>query len=166
MCTGGAVATRLGANSSNAAYSTVCSALIGSLSDAGVDTAPRSICLSQSGNRCCISWANPVPGLVQKNLFNSANTARDRCGGGCTVSAKARHVNLRGICTTQCLSNRPDGCNNLKLCIFDYESGEENLTYFKIIRLCSYKGGLCSVGNGILMRDVWETLLLVSAFII
>lgn len=97
-------------NSAHSAYTTVCSALINTLSGAGVSTAPRSICLSQSGNQCCISWANPAPGLVQTELYNAANKARNNCGGGGSVSAIARDVNLHGVCTSQCLSNRPSGC--------------------------------------------------------
>lgn len=97
-------------NSAHSAYTTVCSALINSLRSVGVSTAPRSICLSQSGNQCCISWANPAPGLVQTELYNAANKARNSCGGGGSVSAIARDVNLHGVCTSQCLSNRPNGC--------------------------------------------------------
>lgn len=97
-------------NGGNSAYTSVCSALINSLRSVGVNTAPRSICLSQSGNQCCISWANPAPGLVQTELYNAANKARNNCGGGGTVSAIARDVNLHGVCTHQCLSNRPNGC--------------------------------------------------------
>lgn len=97
-------------NSAHSAYTTVCSALINSLRSVGVSTAPRSICLSQSGNQCCISWANPAPGLVQTELYNAANKERNNCGGGGSVSAIARDVNLHGVCTSQCLSNRPNGC--------------------------------------------------------
>lgn len=110
-----AVDRRCGSNqvtcdSANAAYTTVCTALINTLSGAGVSTSPRSICLSQSGNQCCISWGNVVPGLVQNDLRNGANNARDRCGGGGLVSAVVRDANLHGVCTNQCLSNRPTGC--------------------------------------------------------
>lgn len=97
-------------NGGNSAYTSVCSALIDSLRSVGVNTSPRSICLSQSGNQCCISWANPAPGLVQVDLYNAANKARNTCGGGGTVSAVVRDVNLHGVCTNQCLSNRPNGC--------------------------------------------------------
>lgn len=97
-------------HTSNQAYTTVCSALIGTLGGSGVGTAPRSICLSQSGNQCCISWGNPVPSLVQSNLYNAANSARNRCGSSGLVSAIVADTNLHGICTNQCLSNRPDGC--------------------------------------------------------
>lgn len=97
-------------NSAHSAYTTVCSALIDSLRNVGVSTAPRSICLNQSGNQCCISWANPAPGLVQTELYNAANKERNNCGGGGSVSAIARDVNLHGVCTSQCLSNRPNGC--------------------------------------------------------
>lgn len=97
-------------NSAHSAYTTVCSALIDSLRNVGVSTAPRSICLSQSGNQCCISWANPAPGLVQTQLSNAAIKERNNCGGGGSVSAIARDVNLNGVCTSQCLSNRPNGC--------------------------------------------------------
>ncbi|KAH8755112.1 hypothetical protein F5883DRAFT_430934 [Diaporthe sp. PMI_573] len=110
-----AVDRRCGSNqvtcdSAHAAYTSVCSALIGTLGNAGVSTSPRAICLSQSGNQCCISWGNEVPGLVQGDLRNGANNARDRCGGGGLVSAVVRDTNLHGVCTNQCLSNRPTGC--------------------------------------------------------
>lgn len=91
-------------------YTIVCLALISTLSGAGVSTSPRAICLSQSGNQCCISWGNVVPGLVQNSLYNGANNARNGCGGGVLVSAVVRDVNLHGVCTNQCLSNRPSGC--------------------------------------------------------
>lgn len=95
---------------SNMAYTSVCNALISTLSGAGVSTSPRAICLSQSGNQCCISWGNVVPGLVQNSLYNAANNARNGCGGGGLVSAVVRDVSLHGVCTNQCLSNRPTGC--------------------------------------------------------
>lgn len=97
-------------SSTNQAYTTVCTALMGTLGSAGVGTSPRSICLTQAGNQCCISWGNPVPALVQSNLYNGANTARNSCGSSGLVSAIVRDVNLHGVCTNQCLSNRPEGC--------------------------------------------------------
>lgn len=51
-------------NNVHAAYTSVCSALISTLGNAGVSTSPRAICLSQSGNQCCISWGNGIPGMV------------------------------------------------------------------------------------------------------
>lgn len=110
-----AVARRCGSNqvacdSSHMAYTSVCSALMNTLSNTGVNTSPRALCLTQSGNQCCISWGNVVPGLLQSDLWNGANNARNVCGGGGLVSAVVHDTSLHGVCTNQCLSNRPTGC--------------------------------------------------------
>ncbi|KAF8183557.1 hypothetical protein K438DRAFT_1599517 [Mycena galopus ATCC 62051] len=90
-----------------------CRQLISSLqsnSGQGVGTSPRSICVTQNGNQCCISWANAVSGLTQGNLVNAAQQILNDCAGS-TVSGLSRDTNLNGVCTTECLSNRATGCS-------------------------------------------------------
>ncbi|KAJ7615956.1 hypothetical protein FB45DRAFT_680231, partial [Roridomyces roridus] len=70
---------------------------------------PRSICQTVNGNQCCVSWANAVSGLIQLDLVSAANDVLNDCGGN-DISGLTRNTNLNGICTTQCLSNRPSGC--------------------------------------------------------
>lgn len=89
---------------------TVCTSLIDSLDKWGVSNTPLSICLEQSGFQCCISWAIPVPGLIQSNLINAAKDARKKCGGSGFVSAIVRDVKLHGVCTNQCISGEPGVC--------------------------------------------------------
>ncbi|KAJ7613212.1 hypothetical protein FB45DRAFT_759295 [Roridomyces roridus] len=99
---------------SHTADRNACLQLVGSLSansGQGVGVAPRSICQTVNGNQCCVSWANPVSGLTQGQLVNSANDVLNDCSGN-DISGLTRNTNLNGICTTQCLSNRPSGCAN------------------------------------------------------
>ncbi|KAJ7740787.1 hypothetical protein B0H14DRAFT_2989875 [Mycena olivaceomarginata] len=77
----------------------------------GVGTSPRSICTTQNGNQCCVSWADAVSGLTQGNLVNAAQAVLNDCAGS-TVSGLSRDTNLNGVCTTECLSNRATGCSN------------------------------------------------------
>jgi hypothetical protein len=77
-----------------------------------VNESPRSICRTTVNEQCCVSWANPVPGLVEFNLVSAASKILNFCGVNPRVSGLARNVNLNGVCTTQCLSNRPNGCTN------------------------------------------------------
>ncbi|KAJ6528447.1 hypothetical protein B0H19DRAFT_969072 [Mycena capillaripes] len=113
----GALEKRCGTNDitcsgSHAADVNSCSQLISSLRNhagQGVGTSPRSICISQNGNQCCVSWANPVSGLTQNDLVNAAQKIFNDCGGN-TKSGLSRNTNLNGVCTTECLSDRPTGC--------------------------------------------------------
>ncbi|KAF7350039.1 hypothetical protein MVEN_01305600 [Mycena venus] len=91
-----------------------CRQLISSLSSnsgSGVGTSPRSICTTQNGNQCCVSWADAVSGLTQGDLVDAAQEILNDCGGS-SVSGLSRDTDLNGVCTTQCLSNRADGCTN------------------------------------------------------
>ncbi|KAF8144969.1 hypothetical protein K438DRAFT_1735693 [Mycena galopus ATCC 62051] len=91
-----------------------CRQLISSLSSSagsGLGTSPRSLCVTQSGNQCCVSWADAVSGLVQGDLVNAAVAVFNDCAGS-TVSGLSRDTNLNGVCTTECLSNRPTGCTD------------------------------------------------------
>jgi hypothetical protein len=74
--------------------------------------APRSICLSQNGVQCCISWADVVENVTEGILLASAQTVQNQCVINRASSGLQRNVNLNGICTTQCLSNRPGGCTD------------------------------------------------------
>ncbi|KAJ7622128.1 hypothetical protein FB45DRAFT_753295 [Roridomyces roridus] len=97
-------------STSHTADRTSCVQLVGSLSansGKAVGVSPRSIC--QGG--CCVSWANAVSGLTQGELVNSANDVLNGCGGD-TISGLTRDTSLNGVCTSQCLSNRPSGCEN------------------------------------------------------
>ncbi|KAJ7622191.1 hypothetical protein FB45DRAFT_980575 [Roridomyces roridus] len=99
---------------SHTADRNACIQLVGSLSansGQGVGVAPRSICQTVNGNQCCVSWANPASGLTQGELVSGANAVLNGCGGN-AISGLTRNTNLNGICTTQCLSNRPNGCEN------------------------------------------------------
>lgn len=97
---------------SDLAFRPVCHALAWALSDARVPKAPRSTCLKQERNQFCISWANEVKGkgMVYSDLFGGALAALNQCPDGDTISARVRDVNLRSICTMQCLSNNPNLC--------------------------------------------------------
>jgi hypothetical protein len=72
---------------------------------------PRSICLNSGGTQCCISWSAPVQNLRQGSLTNAAQLVLDRCVSDLGQSGLTRNTDLQGTCATQCLSNRPDGCN-------------------------------------------------------
>lgn len=90
-----------------------CSSLISNLKNnkgANVGLSPRSICLKQNGNQCCVSWKDPVGGLKQGMLVSTAQKSYNKCRNAGTVSARANDVNLHGVCTSQCLSDRPGGC--------------------------------------------------------
>jgi hypothetical protein len=75
-----------------------------------LNESPRSICLTQNGNQCCVSWANPVGGLTQGQLVSAATKIFDTCIND-RISGLARNVNLNGVCTTECLSDRATGCS-------------------------------------------------------
>ncbi|KAK6981602.1 hypothetical protein R3P38DRAFT_3113786 [Favolaschia claudopus] len=94
------------------ATSSICNQLINQLSANGgtvIGNSPRSICLGQGGNQCCVSWSAAVGNMPQGDLFNAANKVFHSCFGT-TISGLARNVELNGGCVTQCLSNRPTGC--------------------------------------------------------
>ncbi|KAJ7754727.1 hypothetical protein B0H14DRAFT_3166462 [Mycena olivaceomarginata] len=84
---------------------------VGKETDTGQKRPPRSICTTQNGNQCCVSWADAVSGLTQGNLVNAAQAVLNDCAGS-TVSGLSRDTNLNGVCTTECLSNRATGCSN------------------------------------------------------
>ncbi|KAJ7102395.1 hypothetical protein B0H15DRAFT_329278 [Mycena belliarum] len=98
---------------SHKAESGICNQLVNSLhSNSGtvIGDSPRSICLGQGGNQCCVSWSAAVGSLPQGDLFDAAKKIFSSCFGA-TISGLARNVNLNGGCVTECLSNRPTGCS-------------------------------------------------------
>ena len=89
-----------------------CLSLINSLAvNSGLmkGVSPRSICQSTNGAQCCVSWANDVVGLLEGDLVSVAVKTYNECITS-ALSGLARNVQLRGVCTTQCLSDRPGGC--------------------------------------------------------
>ncbi|KAI9778781.1 MAG: hypothetical protein M1839_007871 [Geoglossum umbratile] len=69
---------------------------------------PRSICYGT----CCTSWSHAQAGIRKAYLVFANNRIISECGGGNTLSGLARNVNLNNNCMTQCLSNRPTGCED------------------------------------------------------
>ncbi|EJD46735.1 hypothetical protein AURDEDRAFT_63018 [Auricularia subglabra TFB-10046 SS5] len=110
------VARRCGSNDVtcsgyNIPSASVCASLISSLRTNGGTpwpASPRSICLS-SGSTCCVSWHDPVPGLVEGYLIGAADAAFNACVTD-GLSGATTNTNLNGVCTRQCLSDRPTGC--------------------------------------------------------
>ncbi|KAJ7138825.1 hypothetical protein C8R46DRAFT_968979 [Mycena filopes] len=97
---------------STVATASICQQLVNSLNGNGntIANSPRSVCLGQSGNQCCVSWSAPAGNIPAADLFNAANDVLGACTRSGKVSGLARDVQLSGACVTQCLSNRPDGC--------------------------------------------------------
>lgn len=96
------------------AYLGPCSELISYMRDHPrntLPTSPRSICMQTIGFQCCVSWANNVNNIELGFLEPAASKTYDTCRtSDSLVSGKAHDANLNGVCTTQCLSERPDGC--------------------------------------------------------
>ncbi|KAJ7056269.1 hypothetical protein C8F01DRAFT_367600 [Mycena amicta] len=99
-------------STAHTASTSICSQLVNSL-DTGtsIGNSPRSICLGQSSsNQCCVSWSAAVGTMPESDLFSAAQKTFNGCWSAVSGSGLARNVNLDGVCVTQCLSNRPDGC--------------------------------------------------------
>lgn len=79
-----------------------------------IDSNRRSLCMIGAEGKCCVSWANNVSGLKLAYLVNAGKKTLSQCEkvNSRAVSGKARDANLNGVCTTQCLSDRPEGCSN------------------------------------------------------
>ncbi|KAF7555893.1 hypothetical protein G7Z17_g1822 [Cylindrodendrum hubeiense] len=73
---------------------------------------PRSICKTVSGKQCCISWARAVSSGQEKNLASAGYRVLEGCNvwNDGTVSGLTRDTQIGNTCTTQCLSDRADGC--------------------------------------------------------
>ncbi|KAK3344563.1 hypothetical protein B0H65DRAFT_508453 [Neurospora tetraspora] len=96
---------------SHKAYQPVCINLINSLSSQSIPQSPRSVCLSQGGNQCCISWANVVQDAQFWYLQSAAWKALNGCVSNNHVSGLTRDTLIGNTCTTQCLSDRASGCS-------------------------------------------------------
>ncbi|KAK3399148.1 hypothetical protein B0T20DRAFT_192550 [Sordaria brevicollis] len=81
------------------------------LRDTPIPTSPRSICYYERGATCCVSWADNVSGAVYRHLIPASNAVRTQCATR-WASGKSYDTLIGRTCTTQCLSDRPDGCNN------------------------------------------------------
>ncbi|KAJ4403739.1 hypothetical protein N0V85_005024 [Neurospora sp. IMI 360204] len=114
------LARRCGSNSvkcynDNQAAASACEALINGLLASGnnLPVSPRSVCVTTAGNQCCTSWANNLTGARYSHLRGGAAAVLRGCRGSAGwVSGKSYDTLLGSTCTTQCLSNRPNGCNN------------------------------------------------------
>jgi hypothetical protein len=105
-------------DSNNTGPRDACNGLLNYLNDnynAGKTTSPRSLCWKlDSGGRCCASWANDASNLLFGYLTYALSDAINVCGNAFVdVSARTGNVRLGDTCTTQCTSNRPDGCSNI-----------------------------------------------------
>ncbi|KAK3947827.1 hypothetical protein QBC32DRAFT_353212 [Pseudoneurospora amorphoporcata] len=104
--------------SSYQAYALTCEALLNGLLTSGslLRTSPRSVCSTiggYMGNRCCTSWADNLLNGHYYNLQNGAEAILNKCRTNeGWVSGKSYDTLLGSTCTTQCLSNRPNSCNN------------------------------------------------------
>ena len=94
-------------------YGPTCQKLIVAVtSDSWLFQSPRAVCFGQDGaDQCCISWSKvPLLSTHQRDLVASANRVLAQCGLYSVKSGLERNVLLGGTCMTQCLSNRPTGC--------------------------------------------------------
>ncbi|KAJ4390440.1 hypothetical protein N0V85_007222 [Neurospora sp. IMI 360204] len=96
---------------SHKAYAPVCTNLINNLSTQSIPQSPRSVCLTQGGNQCCISWANVVQDAQFWYLQSAASKALNGCVSNSYVSGLTRDTLIGNTCTTQCLSDRASGCS-------------------------------------------------------
>ena len=100
--------------SGHRANAAVCNRLIYELetSPAPIKSSPRAVCqVHPCCGKCCISWADRVYNGIYPELARPAYKVL----GSCTnhegmVSGLTRNTLLGETCTTECVSNRPDGC--------------------------------------------------------
>ncbi|KAK3381865.1 hypothetical protein B0H63DRAFT_524546 [Podospora didyma] len=93
--------------------SDTCQTLINFLNEdpsATLAKSPRSVCFGTDSATgwCCLSWSKVVNGLQRGSLVPATQAVFGACAG--TRSGLARDVNLQGVCLTQCLSGRAEGC--------------------------------------------------------
>lgn len=79
--------------------------------DRSVPASPRDICFGGDG-RCCLSWNEPVGGLLWGHLLPAVEKMRSMCVNSNVdrISAKSYDTHLVRACLAQCLSNKPHGC--------------------------------------------------------
>jgi hypothetical protein len=77
----------------------------------------RSVCwwddIRGPSFQCCASWPGAIPGLKYGYLINAVYDAIGKCVNPPSspyLSAMVHNARLADICTTQCVSNRPNGC--------------------------------------------------------
>ncbi|KAF2668188.1 hypothetical protein BT63DRAFT_359359, partial [Microthyrium microscopicum] len=101
-------------DNSNLASKNICQDLANNLNSdtgGGLPVSPRSVCINNAGNVCCISWANDVGGMLKGYLLSGFNNAMNSCNpGNSQISARVHNARLGGVCTTECVSNRPSQC--------------------------------------------------------
>ncbi|GKT52492.1 uncharacterized protein ColSpa_12673 [Colletotrichum spaethianum] len=85
--------------------------IAGPRSGQSVPSSPRSFCLTGSGGNCCVSWANPLSNAYYSQLVPAAQKVNNQCQSGGWVSGLSRDTLIGNTCTTQCLSDRPNGCS-------------------------------------------------------
>lgn len=105
---------RVQCSTANLASVVECTDLIRDIGTSGISIppSPRSICLSRSGSRCCISWSRPVSKAIEADLRNAADRVVRQCvRPDGTMSGLTRNTQIGTTCASQCLSNRPDGCS-------------------------------------------------------
>ena len=88
-----------------------CASLLTAIQHSGavLGSSPRSLCLSQGGNQCCVSWSGDIGSITESDLFNAAEVMFNTCIGD-NISGWANDVSINRQCLSQCLSNRPNGC--------------------------------------------------------
>ena len=96
---------------SNQANVNTCMSLLTGIQDSGavLGSSPRSLCVIQDGNQCCVSWSANIGSVAESDLFNAGEAVLNTCFGE-YISGRASDVSINGQCLSQCLSNRPDGC--------------------------------------------------------
>jgi hypothetical protein len=77
----------------------------------------RSVCwwdgIRGPNFQCCASWPGAIPGLKYGYLINGILDATGKCVNPPSrpyLSAMVHNARLADVCTTQCVSNRPNGC--------------------------------------------------------
>jgi hypothetical protein len=128
----------LSCSSSHAARNDVCDTIVTELQtdyNVPVSLSPRQICYlgtSESNLYCCVSWHNPIPGLIKGDLWDIATNSKQPLlvlitrhaqkaehsllllvFTQCTqdgISGKTYNVFVNGVCTSVCLSDRGTNC--------------------------------------------------------
>jgi hypothetical protein len=77
-----------------------------------VNLSPREICFegedAEKGSKCCVSWHEAVPDLIQGNLIETVKDLQNCTSKG--QSGKMWGTLVGQKCTDVCLSNRENGC--------------------------------------------------------
>jgi len=107
----GCGSNRIQCATSHAYDGPLCLKLFSTLTNVDMPVEPRSVCLGQGTDQCCISWSKTtIFSMEQKDVLPSAKRVYSECGPYYSKSGQEWNVLLDGTCVSQCLSNRPDGC--------------------------------------------------------